>query len=83
VNQLPALLRAVALSNPYTYGVDLLKHATLGVRTSGMGADFPLAMDLAILAGFTLAALMVASWRFSRESAYEPMIHILTGKRGS
>jgi ABC-2 type transport system permease protein len=83
VNQLPALLRAVALANPYTYGVDLLKHATLGVRPSGMGADFPLAMDLAILAGFTLAALMVASWRFSRESAYEPMIHILTGKRGS
>ena len=46
------------------------------------GHDFPLAMDLAVLAGFTLAALIIASWRFSQESAYEPMIHILTGKRG-
>jgi ABC-2 type transport system permease protein len=82
VNQLPALLKAVALANPYTYGVDLLKHATLGDLPSGMGADFPLAMDFAVLAGFTLAALIVASWRFSQESAYEPMIHILTGKRG-
>ena len=83
VNQLPALLNAVALANPYTYGVDLLKHATLGVLPSGMGADFALAMDLAVLGGFTLAALIIASWRFSQESAYEPMIHILTGKRGN
>jgi ABC-2 type transport system permease protein len=83
VNQLPAALKAVALANPYTYGVDLLKHATLGVLPSGMGADFPLAMDIAVLVGFTLAALIIASWRFSQESAYEPMIHILTGKRGN
>ena len=82
VSHLPAILKTVALANPYTYGVDLLKHATLGVSPSGMGADFPAAVDLAVLAGFTLAALLVASWRFSRESAYEPMIHILTGKRG-
>jgi ABC-2 type transport system permease protein len=73
----------VALANPYTYGVDLLKHATLGVLPSGMGADFPMAMDLAVLGGFTLAALIIASWRFSQESAYEPMIHILTGTRGN
>jgi len=33
------------------------------------------------LAGFTAIALLVSSWRFSRESAYEPMIRILTGKR--
>jgi ABC-2 type transport system permease protein len=82
VGHLPAPLKAVALVNPYTYGVDLLKHATLGVLSSGMGADFSVATDLAVLAGFTVAALLVASWRFSRESAYEPMIHILTGKRG-
>jgi len=83
VNQLPAALKAVALANPYTYGVDLLKHATLGVLPSGMGADFPMAMDIAVLVGFTLTALIIASWRFSQESAYEPMIHILTGKRGN
>jgi len=71
----------VALVNPYTYGVDLLKHAVLGVLPSGLGADFAASTDLAVLAGFTTAALLVASWRFSRESAYEPMIRILTGKR--
>ena len=78
---LAAILKAVSLANPYTYGVDLLKHATLGVLPSGMGADFPVWIDLAVLAGFTSAALLVASWRFSRESAYEPMIRVLTGKR--
>ena len=82
VGRLPALLKTVALANPYTYGVDLLKHATLGVLPSGMGADFPLWFDFAGPVGFTCAALLVSSWRFSRESAYEPMIHILGGKRG-
>lgn len=81
VSRLPAALKAVALVNPYTYGVDLLKHAVLGVLPSGMGADFAISTDIAVLAGFTAVALMVASWRFSRESAYEPMIRILTGKR--
>jgi ABC-2 type transport system permease protein len=46
-----------------------------------MGADFATSTDIAVLAGFTAAALLIASWRFSRESAYEPMIRILTGKR--
>jgi len=82
VSRLPLTLKAAALVNPYTYGVDLLKHAVLGVLPSGMGADFPPATDIAVLLGFTGAALLVASWRFSRESAYEPMIRILTGKRG-
>ncbi len=81
VGRLPLALKAVALANPYTYGVDLLKHAVTGVLESGMGADFAISTDVTVLAGFTMAALAVASWRFSRESAYEPMIRILTGKR--
>lgn len=81
VSQLPAALKAVALMNPYTYGVDLLKHAVLGTLPSGMGADFAASTDIAVLAGFSAAAVLIASWRFSRESAYEPMIRILTSKR--
>jgi len=81
VSRLPVALKAAALANPYTYGVDLLKHAVLGVLPSGMGADFAPSTDIAVLAGFTAGALLIASWRFSRESAYEPMIRILTGKR--
>jgi ABC-2 type transport system permease protein len=79
VERLPAALKAVALANPYTYGVDLLKHA-FGSATPGFGADFGVGPDLAVLAGFTAAALAVASWRFSRESAHEPLIHRLTGR---
>lgn len=80
VRDLPQLLQWAALVNPYTYGVDLLKHAAL--PAGAMGADFTIGVDLAVLAAFTLAALAAASWRFSQESAYEPMIHVLTGKRG-
>jgi len=82
VGQLPAALKTVALVNPYTYGVDLLKHAVGNAAHASMGADFSVATDLLVLGGFSAAALLVASWRFSRESAYEPMIHVLTGKRG-
>jgi ABC-2 type transport system permease protein len=81
IDNLPAALKIAAMLNPFTYAVDLLKHAVLGVLPSGLGADFAASTDLAVLAGFTTAALLVASWRFSRESAYEPMIRILTGKR--
>lgn len=77
VQNLPDVLRWVATINPYSYGVDLLKHAI-----STGSADFSVALDLMVLAGFTLLALAGASWRFSQESAYEPMIHVLTGKRG-
>jgi len=80
VQNLPEVLRWVATINPYTYGVDLLKHATLGIQATA--ADFSLTIDFAVLIGFTLVATAVSSWRFSRESAYEPMIHVLTGKRG-
>ena len=81
VSQLPAALKVVALLNPYTYGVDLLKHAVLGILPASMGADFSLTTDIAVLVAFTAVALLISSWRFSRESAYEPMIRMLTGKR--
>jgi ABC-2 type transport system permease protein len=65
--------------NPYTYGVDFLKHAVLPASAV---PDFSVGLDIMVLAGFSIVALVVASWRFSRESAYEPMIHVLAGKRG-
>jgi ABC-2 type transport system permease protein len=75
VRELPALLYWAATLNPYTYGVDFLKHA---MRAGS--ADFALALDLAVLAAATVAAAAVASWRFSRESAYEPMIRAALGR---
>jgi ABC-2 type transport system permease protein len=79
VQTLPRGLRHVANLNPYTYAVDLLKHAILPASAA---TDFSIGMDIAVLAGFSIVALAVASWRFSQESAYEPMIRVLAGKRG-
>jgi ABC-2 type transport system permease protein len=81
VERLPGPLKGVALVNPYSYGVDLLKHA-FDSKAGAFGAEFTVGTDLAVLAAFTAAALAVASWRFSRESAHEPLIHRLTGKAG-
>ena len=77
VQTLPMVLKRVASINPYTYAVDLLKHAIL----PGSAADFSLTLDVAVLAGFSLVALAIASWRFSQESAYEPLIRTLAGRR--
>jgi ABC-2 type transport system permease protein len=77
VRDLPPALGWIATANPYTYGVDLLKHALLPGSGS---ADFGIGLDLAVLALATAVTVAVASWRFSRESAYEPMIHVLAGR---
>jgi ABC-2 type transport system permease protein len=77
VRDLPPALGWIATANPYTYGVDLLKHALLPGAGS---ADFGIGLDFAVLALATAVTVAVASWRFSRESAYEPMIHVLAGR---
>ena len=76
VRELPPVLYWAATLNPYTYGVDLLKHALLPGAAS---ADFAVGLDLAVLAGATAASAATAAWRFSREAAYEPMIHVAAG----
>jgi ABC-2 type transport system permease protein len=82
IDNLPAALKIAAMVNPFTYAVDLLKHAMLAPLMSGPTSELSVGIDLAATAGFTVLAVIVASWRFSREQAYEPLIHILTGKRG-
>jgi len=82
VDNLPALLKLAAMVNPFNYAVDLLKHAMLAPLTTTAVSELSVMIDFAATAGFTLLAVMVASWRFSREQAYEPLIHILAGKRG-
>jgi ABC-2 type transport system permease protein len=81
VQHLPDVLRWVAGINPYTYGVDLLKHATLINAPAEFGTDFSVATDVAVLVGFTIAATLVACWRFSRDTAYEPLVHKLSRAR--
>jgi ABC-2 type transport system permease protein len=80
VQHLPDWLRWVASVNPFTYGVDLLKHASPAAATR-FAPDFSLATDFAALLGFCAVATVVASIRFSREAACEPLIHALTKGR--
>jgi ABC-2 type transport system permease protein len=82
VRQLPPVLRLIATLNPYTHGVDVLKHAALTAQAGVFGADFRLGTDFAVLAGFSVAALAIASLRFSREAANEPLVQRLAGKQG-
>jgi ABC-2 type transport system permease protein len=82
IANLPLALKVAAMVNPFTYAVDLLKHAMLVPLASSSASELQVGVDLLVCAGFTLLAVMVASWRFSREEAYEPFIHIFPGKRG-
>jgi len=81
VGHLPLALRIAARINPFTHGVDLLKHAMLVPLGAPAAAEFSVATDLLYTLGFTLLALAAASWRFSQESRYEPLIYALAGRR--
>lgn len=81
VDTLPGPLKLLALLNPFTYAVDLLKHALLVSPGALQAAELSIARDLLFTLGFTVLALAVASWRFSQEGRYEPLIHVLAGKR--
>jgi len=68
VNQLPEYLHYIVVINPFSYGVDLLKHAVPNVAT-----DFSIMTDITVLIGFSVAAIFIACWQFSRESVHAPL----------
>ena len=76
VQGLPDWLRVAAMVNPHTYGVDLLKHALVE-----SAADFSVITDMTAALGFTAAAVAIACLRFSRDDAFDPLIHALRGRR--
>jgi ABC-2 type transport system permease protein len=81
IAHLPLALKTAAMINPFTYCADLLKHAMLTPLASGSASELHIGFDLLASAGFTLLAVIVASWRFSREEVYAPLIRVLAGKR--
>lgn len=81
ITQLPPWLKAIALANPYTYAVDLLKHALLRGVDGRFGPEFSVTLDVTVLALFTVAAVSIACVRFSGEAAFDSAIRILTGKK--
>jgi len=82
VAHLPDVLRTIASINPYTYAVDLLKHANLAVTGPGFMPDFSIGTDVAVLAAFIVLATGLACLRFSQESRYFSLIHVLAKKGG-
>lgn len=70
VKQLPDYLHYIVAVNPFSYGVDLLKHAVPNVST-----DFSVMTDVVVLVSFSTIAILIACWRFSRESVHEPLFH--------
>jgi ABC-2 type transport system permease protein len=81
ITQLPPWLKAVAMLNPYTFGVDLLKHALLGGVEGRFAPEFSTALDIVVLAVFTFASVTVSCIRFSSETAFDVVIRVLTGKK--
>lgn len=74
VERLPPVLRGIATLNPYTHGVDLLRHAGLSGPSEGA---FSVGIDLAWLICFSVVALTVAAFRFENAGANESLIHRL------
>jgi len=71
VERLPAALKLAAAANPYTHGVDLLRHAT------HTGPAFSRATDLAVILVFSAAAIAVAGARFAAADVFESRVRRL------
>ncbi len=86
VQGLPVWLKAVAVANPFSYGVDLLKHACGTASTSGPASfapDFSPGADLLVLIGFVMVGTAVAAWRFSSASTIAALGRLIgAGKVG-
>jgi ABC-2 type transport system permease protein len=76
VQNLPTVLHWVAVANPFTYGVDLIKHS---IDINNVSADFPLLVDTLMLGTFSILAIAFASWKFSQEATLSTLINKLTG----
>ncbi len=61
LNHAPGWLQVVALFNPLTYGVDLLRGLIDGFWT------YSPALDLGVVAGFAVIMMGAATWVFSKQ----------------
>jgi len=82
IEHLPPVLKWVTLVNPFSYGVDLFKHA-LPWAASGRSfdMDFSVSRDLLTLAAWILGAFTVACVSFSRPRLMERYARLLSSPR--
>lgn len=64
VKQLPKYLKVLTILNPFTYGIDALKHAMF--RELGV-FDFPALLNLGVLTGSSLVFVIIAGALFNRK----------------
>ena len=62
INALPTWLRILTYIDPLTYGIDGLRNAIQGSSVS----QFPLLLDLGVLAGFCLFMMLLSSYLFKK-----------------
>jgi ABC-2 type transport system permease protein len=67
VKLLPEALKLVSKANPLTYGVDAIKHMTNPLEAGPMSPDFPLVLDLAVIAAMSAVFVAVSSRLFERK----------------
>jgi ABC-2 type transport system permease protein len=67
VKLLPGALKLASKINPLTYGVDAIKHMISPLETGPMSPDFPLGLDLAVVAAISVAFVTVSARLFERK----------------
>ncbi len=81
LQRLPQEFIWLAQANPFSYAVDLLKHALLGHQQGFMAADLSVGTDIVVMLVFNFLALGIATLRFSRTPLIESLARVLS--RGS
>lgn len=78
LKNLPTFLKIVTLINPFSYGVDLLKHALLLDMPKSFSAEFSIFQDLLCMVSFCIVALIIACLRFSQATVMENLANLLS-----
>lgn len=81
LTHLPVILKIVTLINPFSYGVDMLKHALLINMPETFSAEFSLMTDFLFMACFSVFALIIACLRFSQAPVMENLASILSTQK--
>jgi len=67
VSSMPPVLRHLTHINPLSYGIDAFKHVLLNNVSPPLGPEFPLAVDLAIVAAVAAVMIVLAALSFRRK----------------
>ena len=83
IQYLPPVLKFLTLINPFSYGVDMLRHASHLTMTGQeiFTPGFTVQQDLLVLIGYGAGTLSIACLLFSRQHLFERFAARLSGER--